>query len=100
MKRDFTWEHIEAWRDRVHRRLPRSAVGTKARALQFINEVGFCFAFKSENSEIPCLLHAACGMRDPAPPIHTHHDPYISFVWKMKDVLPGAHLIYYGKLLK
>jgi DNA-binding PadR family transcriptional regulator len=33
-------------------------------------------------------------------PEHTHHDPYISFVWEMKDVLPSEGKIYYGKLLK
>jgi hypothetical protein len=39
-------------------------------------------------------------MRDPVMPEHTHHDPYISFVWEMKDVLPAEGKIYYGKLLK
>ena len=81
MKLNFTWEEIERWRDKRHRRLPRLAVITKEDALSFIDEVGFCFAFKSENSELPCLWHAACGMRDPAMPKHTHHDPAISFVW-------------------
>jgi DNA-binding PadR family transcriptional regulator len=33
-------------------------------------------------------------------PEHTHHDPYISFVWEMKDALPAEGSIYYGKLLK
>jgi len=100
MKLDYTGEQIERWRDKVHRRSPRRAVRTREQALQFVKEVGFCFAFKSENSELPCLLHAACGMREPPPAVHTHHDPFISFVWEMKDVLPAAHQIYYGKLLK
>src|SRR5512140_1498819 len=100
MKLAYTWEEVEHWRDRVHRRRPALAVTTKRQALQFINEVGYCFAFKSENSELPCLWHAACGARDPLMPEHTHHDPYISFVWEMKDVLPAEGKIYYGKLLK
>jgi hypothetical protein len=100
MKLTFTWEEIERLRDRAHRRRPSLAVTTKRQALQFVNDVGYCFAFKSENSELPCLWHAACGMRDPLMPEHTHHDPYISFVWEMKDVLPAEGKIYYGKLLK
>jgi len=100
MKQSYTWEQIEEWRDRVHRRDPSRAVRTKRNALAFVNDVGFCFAFKSENSELPCLWHAACGARDPVMPEHTHHDPAISFVWEMKNVLPAEGKIYYGKLLK
>jgi hypothetical protein len=75
-------------------------VGTKRQALSFVESVGFCFAFKSENSELPCLWHASTGMRDPVMPLHTHHDPGIGFVWQMKDELPTEGKIYYGKLLK
>jgi hypothetical protein len=100
MKLNFTQEEIESWRDRVHRRLPSRAVNSKQGALRFVNDVGFCFAFKAENSELPCLWHAACGARDPVMPEHTHHDPAISFVWDMKNVLPAEGKIYYGKLLK
>lgn len=80
--------------------MPRLAVRTKEHALKFVNDVGFCFAFKAENSELPCLWHAACGTRNPELPRHTHHDPYLSFVWEMKDILPSERKIYYGKLLK
>ncbi len=100
MKRTFTWEEVESWRDRIHRRTPRLAVSTKKQALSFINSVGFCFAFKAEHSELPCLWHAACGSRNPELPRHTHSDPALSFVWEMKDRLPAERAIYYGKLLK
>lgn len=100
MKKQYTREELERWRDRVHRRMPRLAVRTKKGALDFVNDVGFCFAFKAENSELPCLWHAACGTRDPIMPHHSHHDPYLSFVWEMKDILPSEGRIYYGKLLK
>jgi hypothetical protein len=99
MKRRYSLEQIERWRDSVHCRTPRLAVATKAKALRFIEDVGFCFAFKAENSEAPCLWHAACGARSPELPRHTHHDPYISFVWEMKDVLPAERKAYYGKVL-
>jgi len=100
MKREYTREDVEHWRDRVHRRMPKRAVRTKEQALGFVNDVGFCFAFKAENSELPCLWHAACGTRNPLVPQHTHNDPYLSFVWEMKDILPSERRIYYGKLLK
>ncbi len=100
MKRRLTRTEVEAWRDRVHRRLPKLAVRTKEDALGFVDDVGYCFAFKAENSELPCLWHAACGMRNPLMPHHSHHDPYLSFVWEMKDILPSERKIYYGKLLK
>ena len=100
MKQSYTLEEIEQWRDRVHRRTASRAVTTKRQALAFVNDVGFCFAFKAENSELPCLWHAACGTRNPVMPEHTHHDPGISFVWEMKNVLPAEGKIYYGKLLK
>jgi hypothetical protein len=100
MKLRYTWEEVERWRDRVHRRLPRLAVKSRSEALSFIQAVGYCFAFKADHSELPCLWHAVCGMRDPVLPRHTHHDPTISFVWEMKDRLPADRKIYYGKLLR
>jgi len=96
----LTTEQIERWRDRVHRRTPVRAVGTKRQALKFINEVGFCFAFKSVNSELPCLWHAACGQRQPRFPRHSHSDPFLSFVWQMKQILPAEGSIYYGRIFK
>jgi len=100
MKLTYTQEEVERWRDRIHRRTPGLAVTTKQQALNFVNGVGYCFAFKAENSELPCLWHAACGTRNPRLPLHTHHDPYLSFVWEMKDILPSEVRIYYGKLLR
>jgi hypothetical protein len=41
-----------------------------------------------------------CGERTPVFPEHTHHDPAISFVWRMKDTLPAEGKVYYGKLLR
>lgn len=100
MKLSYTSEEVERWRDKVHRRSPKLAVRSKAGALRFIENVGYCFAFKAEHSEAPCLWHAAVGMRDVEMPHHTHHDPYLSFVWEMKNILPSERKIYYGKLLK
>lgn len=100
MKFSYTWEEIERWRDRVQHRKPGLIVKTHKQALEFVNQMGFCFAFKSENSELPSLWHAACGQRHPVMPEHTHDDPAVSFVWEVKDVLPAGKKIYYGKVLK
>ncbi|MDH4069502.1 MAG: hypothetical protein OEV30_03675 [Ignavibacteria bacterium] len=100
MKVSLTTEEIERWRDRVHRRTPRLAVSTERQATRFIDDVGFCFAFKSVNSELPCLWHAACGQRKPLFPEHTHTDPFLSFVWKMKQVLPAKGKAFYGRIFR
>ncbi len=100
MRLSFTSEEIESWRDKVHHRTERLAVRTKAGAVRFIKDVGFCFAFKAENSESPCLWHATVGVRNPMMPRHTHHDPHIGFVWDMKNVLAAERKVYYGKLLR
>jgi hypothetical protein len=76
------------------------AVRTEDDAVKFVNDVGFCFAFKSENSELPCLWHAACGQRAPLLPQRKQKDPFLSFVWKMKRVLPAEGKVFYAKAVK
>lgn len=87
-------------RDRTYCRTKKLQVKDIKGALNFVNKTGFCFAFTSKKSELPCLWHAACGERNPVYPEHTHSDPYIGLVWRAKDVLPGQKAIYYGKALK
>lgn len=99
-KQRISREKIEQLRDRIYRRNYILQVKTMDQALDFINEVGFCFAFSAKNSELPCLWHAACGERSPVMPKHTHHDPYISLVWRAKDELPAKQSVYYGKVIK
>ncbi len=96
----MTSEQLEILRDQTYRRTPASQVHTIPEALDFVNQVGFCFAFAAKHSELPCLWHAACGERKPRYPEHTHSDPYIGLVWEAKDVLPADRKIYYGKALK
>jgi len=96
----LTLEEIESKRDIRFRRTKYLKVRNEEQALDFVNDVGFCFAFTAKNSELPCLWHAAAGERDPIYPEHTHHDPYISLVWRAKDTLVVKRKIYYGKALK
>ena len=96
----MTWEEIEKRRDRTYCRTPLLQVKSIDEALDFVNQIGFCFAFKANNSELPCLWHAAAGERKPVYPKHSHHDPYIGLVWQAKDDLAHSKKIYYGKALK
>ncbi len=91
---------LEELKDINYRRTKKRRVETIDQALDFVNQNGLVFAFKSKKSELACLWHAACGERDPVMPLHTHHDPAISLVWLAKDELPVRKKIYYGKALK
>jgi len=97
---EYTHEQIESYRDRTYCRTRALRIRSIPAALKFVNQVGFCFAFTAQRSELPCLWHAACGERQPVYPEHTHSDPYIGLVWEAKDELPAQRKIYYGKALK
>ena len=97
---ELSLEAVELLRDIRFRRTKKLQVRNEIQALDFINDVGFCFAFTAKNSELPCLWHAATGQRNPTYPHHTHHDPFISLVWNAKDTLVAERKIYYGKALK
>ncbi len=95
-----TRRDVEAWRDRTFRRLPKRRVRGERSALQFVDEVGFCFTLSDFGLPVPSLYGAVCGRRRPRRPRHTHHDPEIGLAWSLKDRLPAKRLTYYGKLLK
>lgn len=102
------------WRTRRDLRIT-----TEKGALDFIDDVGFCFAFASSgiiagsrqlpteatedtfaNNLLPSLWEAVCGVPGGIPAIHPHHDPYIGPVWGYKDALPLKRKVFYGKVLK
>jgi hypothetical protein len=95
-----TRQEVEAWRDRAFRRLPQLRVRGEKSALQFVNEVGFCFTLSDFGLPVASLYVAVCGRRHPRWPKHTHHDPEIGLTWNLKDELPAKRLTYYGKLVK
>ncbi|MBN1560845.1 winged helix DNA-binding domain-containing protein [candidate division KSB1 bacterium] len=96
----LTWDDIENLRDRTFHRTPELQLKDIDDAERFVNETGFCFAFKMQKSELPCMWHAATGERHPRYPLHVQHDPYIGLVWTAKDALAAAKRVYYGKALK
>ncbi len=102
------------WRTRRNLR-----VTTEKKALDFIDDVGFCFAFAESgiiagrrqfqaeteedfyvNNLLPSLWEAVCGVPGGIPAIHPHHDPYIGPVWGYKDALPLKRKVFYGKILR
>lgn len=95
-----TRQEVEAWRDRAFRRLPARRVRGEKSALQFVNEVGFCFTLSDFGLPVASLYVAVCGRRHPRWPKHTHHDPEIGLTWNLKDRLPAGRHTYYGKLVK
>jgi hypothetical protein len=66
-------------------------------ALDFVNDVGFCFLFPAREVELPSLWEAICGETRPLP-LH-HDDRALGYAWEWKDELPSRGLVYYGKLL-
>ncbi|MDZ7379192.1 MAG: winged helix DNA-binding domain-containing protein [candidate division KSB1 bacterium] len=95
-----SWEEVEARRDLIYRRRNELRVSSIPEALDFVNSVGFCFAFAARHSELPCLWHAVRGERNPRLPEHIQHDWSIGLVWEAKDVLAAERKIYYGKALR
>ncbi|MFQ5829884.1 MAG: hypothetical protein ACE5JD_12115 [Candidatus Methylomirabilia bacterium] len=87
-------------RDRRFHRVPALRVRSARRALTFVNTVGFCSTFYRFPEGVPCLWEAVVGRPNPRWPRRSHHDEGIGLTWDLKDRLPAAKQVYYGKLLK
>jgi hypothetical protein len=91
---------LAARRDRRFRRAPGLRVRSAAAALAFVNDVGFCSTFYCFPEGVPCLWEAVVGRTRPRWPRHSHHDDGVGLPWRLKDDLPAARHVYYGKILK
>jgi hypothetical protein len=49
---------------------------------------------------VPCLWEAVAGRSAPRWPRHSHHDDAVGLTWQLKDDLPAARRVYYGKILR
>ncbi len=94
----YSLETIEALRDQRYHRTPDLRAHTEEQALQFVNEVGFCYLFSDKSIEIPTLWAAIAGSRRAVP--NTHFDDDIGRAWNWKDSLPSRGMVYYGKVLR
>lgn len=90
-------ERVEALRDIRGRRRPELRLRSEAQALEFVNQVGFCFLFCARGFAMPTLWEAICGEARALP--HHHDDPALGQAWEWKDSLPTRKACFYGKLL-
>jgi hypothetical protein len=100
MKLSYTTEEIERWRNKVHRRLPRLLVRTKEQALDFLNDIGYCFEFKSNTSELPSLWYAAHGIQGSSKDGRRFLDSPKSFIRETERALLTEKKIYFGRVLR
>ena len=96
----LTARHLAAARDRAFRRHPGLRVRNATAALRFVEAVGFCSTFYCFREGVPCLWEAVVGRARPRWPKHSHHDPGVGLTWQLKDDLPAARRVYYGKVMK
>ncbi|HVQ26846.1 MAG TPA: hypothetical protein VMV01_16775, partial [Planctomycetota bacterium] len=69
-------------------------------ALAFVETVGFCSTFFRFPEGVACLWEAVVGRARPRWPRRSHHDDGVGLTWQLKDELPAARRVYYGKLLR
>jgi hypothetical protein len=75
-------------------------VRSAAAALAFVEAVGFCSTFYRFPEGVACLWEAVVGRAKPRWPKRSHHDDGVGLTWQLKDDLPAAKRVYYGKLLR
>jgi hypothetical protein len=75
-------------------------VRTAGTALAFVEAVGFCSTFFRFPEGVACLWEAVVGRARPRWPRRSHHDDGVGLTWQLKDDLPAARRVYYGKLLR
>src|SRR5690242_19682861 len=92
--------HLAAARDRRFRRARALRVRSRADAARFVDAVGFCSTFYCFPEGVPCLWEAVVGRARPRWPRRSHHDAGVGLTWRLKDDLPAARRVYYGKVLK
>ena len=73
---------------------------TAAAALAFVEAVGVCSTFFRFPDGVACLWEAVMGRANPRWPRRSHHDDGVGLTWQLKDDLPAARRVYYGKLLR
>jgi len=92
---------LVAMRARKFRRVPTLRVRSAKAALAFVDDVGFCSTFfRFADGAVPCLWEAVTGRDSPRWPRHSHHDDAVGLTWRLKDELPAAGGVYYGKVLR
>lgn len=97
---DLDGHTLERLRARRFRCAPGRRVRDARGALAFVAEVGLCSTFYRFPDGVACLWEAVTGRARPKWPRHSHHDAGVGLTWDLKDRLPTARRVYYGKLLR
>ena len=87
-------------RAHAFRQRPSRRVRSVRAALAFVDAVGFCSTFYRFPEGVACLWEAVVGRASPRWPRRSHHDDGVGLTWQLKDDLPAAKHVYYGKLLR
>jgi len=93
-------EEIEKYRDKKWRREEILKVDSAAKAEEFVNDVGFCWALTDSRTPLPSVYIAVCGRRDVHAPKNVQKDQEMSLAWTLKDEVMQRGKIYYSKLVK
>ncbi|HPC45692.1 MAG TPA: hypothetical protein PLJ50_11165 [Candidatus Latescibacteria bacterium] len=91
-------EDLEAYRDRLWCRLPSLRIHDEDEAVAYLERVPMCLAFGGYALGVPTMWTAACGLRKPVFPKHSHHDPAVGLIWRAKETLVHSGAAYYGRL--
>ena len=81
-----------------YRRRLNLRVTTKEQAVEFVNDVGFCFLFPIQKVEMPSLWDAVAGRVMKTTNKHSGYE--IERTWGWKDEALDQKVWFYGKLLR
>ncbi|MBI3363254.1 MAG: winged helix DNA-binding domain-containing protein [Chloroflexi bacterium] len=94
----LTKAEIAAARQARYRRRMDLRVASPAEAVEFVNDVGFCFLFPIQNVEMPSLWDAIAGRV--VKTTNKHHGYEIERTWGWKDDSLNKKWWFYGKLIR
>lgn len=89
-------EKLHAHRARTFNLPPFEALGSPARALDFVNERGFVYFWPIKGIDFPSLWTAVAGDR----PVPNEHDDPGHVTWGWKDNALDKRIWYYAKVLR
>lgn len=94
----LTKHAVSNLREVRYRRRMNLRITTKEQAVEFVNDVGFCFLFPIQRVEMPSLWDAIAGRVVKTYPNHSGYE--IERTWGWKDESLDKKWWYYGKLIR
>ncbi len=94
----LTKQQLLAAREARYRRRMSLRITTKEQAVEFVNDIGFCFLFPIQGVEMPSLWDAIAGRVVKTTNKHSGYE--IERTWGWKDEALGQRVWFYGKLLR